>query len=134
MAVPDNKAKKLTLNFPGGYLTATRGLLEAMFDDLEALIPDAEPVTVSVKGHTRTRVIGGVSKTIAPNTYTLQKYPATVAGGPAGGEPIMVNLGEDWWTARLGGSHQAFAAFLSDGKAATNLFWKSEKGTNYGPF
>lgn len=133
----DNKAKKLTLNFPGGSLTATRGLLETMFgEDFAGLTNEPIVSTVSVTGYTRKRVIGGPSTSVAANTYTRSKYPTSVSGGAAGGEAIMINLDGDFWTARLSGSHQDFAAFLAanDGPLTQSIFWKSEKGTSYGPF
>lgn len=133
----DNLSKKLTVNFTGGSLTATRGLLEGMFGTNFAGL-DAEPVvsTVSVTGYTRNRVIGGPSTSVGATTYTRTKYPTSQAGGAAGGEPIMINFAGDFWTARLSGSHQDFAAFLvaNGGPLTESIFWKSEKGTSYGPF
>lgn len=135
--MPDNLAKKLTVNFPGGSLTATRGLLQAMFGaNLGGLTSEGQTQTVSVQGYTRTRVIGGPSTSVAANTYTRTKYPTTNSGGAAGGEAIMIDLEGDKWTARLSGSHQAFAQFLLDnsGPLTQTITWSSEKGTKYGPF
>lgn len=136
MAV-DNKAKKVTVNYPGGSISATRGLLEAMFGtNFSGLGTNGEESTVSVKGHTRRRVIGGPATTIAANTYSRVKFPVGSSSLAAGGEAIMIDLNGDKWTARLSGSHQAFATFLlgNSGPLTTNVFWQSEKGIKYGPF
>lgn len=135
--MPDNLAKKLTVNFPGGSLTATRGLLQVMFGaNLGGLTSEGETQTISVKGYTKKRVIGGPSTNVAANTYTVTKYPTTSSGSAAGGEAIMIDLEGRKWTARLSGSHQAFAQFLLDnsGPLTQTIFWASEKGTKYGPF
>lgn len=124
------------MNFPGGTLTATRGLLEAVWGP--TLTSDAAVATasVSVSGHTRQKLIGGPTKTISANTYTRTKYPVGSASGAAGGEAIMLNVGGKWWTARLSGSHQAFCNFLrgSSFYQSAPLLWKSQRGTSYGPF
>jgi hypothetical protein len=133
----DPQARKVALNFPGGSLTATRGLLEAIYGP--NLTGAGESVTtkaVSVSGHSRTRVIGGPSKNVAGSSYTLKKYPTAVNGGAAGGEAIALLVSGKYWTARLSGSHQAFADFLTGTSFYQNapLFWRSERGTQYGPF
>lgn len=136
MAV-DNLAKKVTVNYDGGSITATRGLLESMFGaDFSGLSTDGEQVTVSVQGHTRRRVIGGPGTSIAATTYTRTKYPVGSSSTAAGGEAILVDFGGGKWTVRLSGSHQDFCAFLlaNSGPLQGNLFWQSEKGTKYGPF
>lgn len=133
----DPQARKIALNFPGGSLTATRGLLEALYGP--NLTGAGEAVTtkqVSVSGHSRTRVIGGPSKNVAGSTYTLKRYPSTVSGGAAGGEAIALLVDGKYWTARLAGSHQNFNDFLTGTSFYQNapLFWRSEKGKPYGPF
>jgi len=133
----DPKARKIALNFPGGTLTASQGLLEAVFGpNLTGAGEAVTTSTVSVSGHSRTRVIGGASKTVGAFNYTRKKYPTAVAGGAAGGEPIALLVGGKYWTARLSGSHQEFADFLSGAEFFLNgaMFWRSEKGTKYGPF
>lgn len=133
----DMKARKVALNFPGGSLTATRGLLEAIWGpNLSGAGSDVTTASVSVSGHSRTRVIGGPAKNVAASTYVRKKYPVAVNGGAAGGEAIALMVGGKYWTARLSGSHQAFADFLMGTTFYQNapLFWRSEKGTQYGPF
>ena len=133
----DPKARKIALNFPGGSLTATRGLLEQIYGtDLTGAGGTSVPSTVSVSGHSRTRVIGGPSTSVAGSNYVRNKFPTTVNGGAAGVEAIALLVGGRYWTARLSGSHQAFASFLQGASFFQNapLFWRSEKGTQYGPF
>lgn len=133
----DPKARKIALNFPGGTLTATRGLLEAIYGpDLTGAGGTSVPSNVSVSGHNRVRVIGGDSTSVAGSNYVRNKFPTSVNGGAAGGEPIALLVGGRYWTARLSGSHTKFAEFLTGASFFQNapLFWRSEKGTQYGPF
>jgi hypothetical protein len=136
----DTDARKLTLNFPGGSVRGPAKLLEVVFGDTK-LDAAMEGITksVSVKAHSRVRVIGGPSKNIAANTYTRTRYPSGQAGGPAGGEPIKVLAAGDWWTLRLTGNHESFNQFLGgmvdpDDAGSGAIWWKSERGTSYGPF
>lgn len=135
MAVDPN-ARKLTVGFPGGALTATKGLLEALFgQDLVQQSSDAT-ITVARRSHTRQRVIGGSSTSVSSSNYTRTKYPKGGKSAASGGEPIRLFVDGDWWTARLSGSHQKFNAFLRSAQWASgaNAIWKSERGTSYGPF
>lgn len=132
----DPKTRKVAMNFTGGTLTASLGLLEAIWGPQLAAPMDPETATVSVSGYTRQRLIGGATKTVSANTYTRKKYPVGSGAGAAGGEAIALQVGGKWWTARLSGSHQAFCDFLrgSSFQMAGPLVWKSERGTSYGPF
>jgi hypothetical protein len=135
MAVDPN-ARKLTIGFSGGSLTATRGLLASLFGpDLVQQATD-ETIQVSVRTHQRFRVIGGEASSVASSNYSRKRYPQGSGSGTAGGEPIRLFVDGDWWTARLSGSHQAFNAFLrtSTWASGENAIWKSERGTPYGPF
>jgi hypothetical protein len=133
----DTQARKIALNFPGGSLSATKGLLEAIFGpNLTGAGGQVETSTVSVSGHSRQRIIGGPSKAVSAFNYVRKKYPAADAGGPAGGEAIALLVNGSWWTARLTGSHQSFCDFLTGASFTMSgaLLWRSEKGTKYGPF
>ncbi len=135
MAV-DPGARKLTIGFPGGSLTATKVLLETLFGpDLVQQSVDAT-INVPVRSHERVRVIGGPSTSVSSSNYSRIRYPQGSSGGQAGGEPIRLFVDGDWWTARLSGSHQDFNGFLRSAQWASgeNCIWKSEKGTPYGPF
>jgi len=132
----DPKAREISIGFPGGSLTATRGLLEALFGTNLVNSSQYGEETVSVQGHSRTRVIGGASTPVAAHSYVAKKYPTGQRGGGSGGESVQFLVGGDWWTARLSGSHQALNDWLSDspGSSTSALQWRSEKGTPYGPF
>jgi hypothetical protein len=133
----DLKAKKVSLNFPGGSLTATTGLLEAMFGpNLTGAGEQATEGTITVSGHSRTRVIGGSSTAVGGYSYTDKKYPTTVSGGASGGKVVMLLVNGKYWTARLSGSLQNFAAFITGASLSSDgaFFFKSERGTTFGPF
>lgn len=133
----DPKARKVALNFAGGSVTAELGLMEAVFgEELTGAAMAPDEGTVSVSGHSRTRVIGGPSTSVASYDYTRKKYPSSQNSGPAGGEPIAILSDGKFWTARLSGSHQSFNTFLSNvGEAGGGpIIWRSEKGKAYGPF
>lgn len=135
MAV-DPQARKLSIGFPGGSLTATRGLIEALFGEELADPGTPSSATVDVDPHSRVRVIGGPATAVAGHTYTLKKYPSGQFNGGSGGEVIRFVLDDADWSARLSGSHQDFNDWLSTkpGSVPTSIFWKSEKGKPYGPF
>lgn len=132
MAV-DKKARLFSLTWDGGYLTATVGLLEALYGaDFMDKVGAGKAKTIAVKGHSRTRVIGGPSTAVAGYSYGVIKYPRKVAGGAAGGQPIKIELDGSWWTARLGGSVQDFKAFLAGtGASAVTFQFMTEKGGLY---
>lgn len=129
----DPKARKFSLTWNGGYLTATVGLLEAIYGkDFAAKVGAGSAKTISVKGHSRQRKIGGATKAVASYTFNIIDYPRRVNGGAAGGQPIRIEYGGSWWTARLGGSVQDFKAFLSGtGKPSTPFQFLTEKGGLY---
>lgn len=133
------KARIYTVNFPGGgALTATRGLLDNLFagNILTVGSCNAPSQNVSVKAHTRTRVIGQASTPVAGYSYTEKSYPTTPKKARSGGEEIQIRVKGEWWRARLSGSHQDFMAWLcanSTSLAVDEFYWKSQHGTNYGP-
>ena len=56
----DPDAQSVTINYPGGSLRMALGNAKSLFGENNPnLSPDGEQNTVSVKSHTRTRVIGG---------------------------------------------------------------------------
>lgn len=132
----DPKARKVSIGYAGGSISASRGLLEAMFGEELVQVNTGTPVAVSRDSHSRTRVIGGPSTAVAGANFSIGQYPASRSNGGSGGEPILVNLDGNWWTLRLSGSHQALAAFMSNATWASGktLMFKSEKGSTYGPF
>lgn len=127
----DPKARKFSLAWDGGYLTATQYLLEALYGtDFMEKVGGGPAKTIAVKSHTRQRVIGGPSKAISGYSYNVIKYARRVSSQAAGGQEIQIELGGDWWTARLGGSVQDFKAWLGGkGKPSQAFQFRTEKGS-----
>lgn len=129
----DPKARKFSLSWNGGYLTASVGLLEALYGpDFAEKVGAGKAKTISVKGHSRQRMIGGPAKAVASYTFNVIDYPRRVNGGAAGGQPIRIEYNGAWWTARLGGSVQDFKAFLAGpGKPLAAFQFLTEHGGLY---
>lgn len=129
----DPKARKFTLAWDGGYLTATEYLLTALYGkDFMDKVGGGPAVTIAVKNHTRQRVIGGPSKSVSGYSYNVVKYARRVSSQAAGGQAIQIEIGGDWWTARLGGSVQDFKQWLGGkGKPGEAFQFVSEKGSLY---
>lgn len=132
----DPKARKLTIPYPGGSVTATRGLLEAMFGEALVNVAAGTPKTVSRRGHSRVRVIGGDSTGVGGSNYQIGKYPTARFNGGSGGHPVKVNLNGELWTIRVTGSLSKFADWAAGANwvTGTGVAFISEKGTAYGPF
>ena len=132
----DPEAKKVSINFDGGTVVMTFGMVKSLFTDTnEYLKPEGKDVDVSVKGHTRTRVIGGGSTPVAAYNYTYKSWPRLPGSTSSGGQAILMRWdGSDgWWTARLHGSAADFGSFLA-AKSPLAVAFKTERGTKYGPF
>lgn len=132
MAV-DTKARQFSLTWDGGYLTTTQGLLEFLYgNDFMDKVGAGSAQTIAVKGHTRTRVIGGTAKTVAGYSYSMIKYPHRRKSVAAGGQPIKIFADGAWWTGRLGGSVQDFKAYLAGvGKPDKTFTFITERGGEY---
>ena len=132
----DPEAKKVSINFDGGTVVMTYGMAKSLFaDTTEYQTPTAEDVSVSVKGHNRTRVIGGAATPVAAFNYTYKSWPRLSGGTASGGEAIQLRweTSDGWWTARLHGSAAAFGTFLA-ANSPLGVSFKTERGTKYGPF
>jgi hypothetical protein len=132
----DPKARQITLTYAGGYIEMTRGLAEAVFGaDNPALEVTPIDLTVAVKSHTRTRVIGGPSTTVGAYQYTYKKFPTSSNDPASGGREVFVDIGDgEKWSARVGGSFADAATFFKDNAQAAQVFFQSLAGTKYGPF
>jgi len=132
----DPKARRISLGFDGGSLTASRGLLEALFGVDLVQQNEVATITVSRKTHSRFRVIGGNSTSVQATSYTRKRYGQAGSDAASGGEANPPLYEGEWWTARLSGSHQKFNAWLKGSTWASGktAYWRSEKGTKYGPF
>lgn len=128
--------RNYTISFPGGSLTATKDVLTSMFE--KSNLPDTcspETKEVSRKGYNWTRFPGDPDvRIVAPTSYTLKNYSNGGNSRAAAGEPIKILINNDFWTARLVGSHQAFMDYLCENKDALVdgfTYWQSQKGSPY---
>jgi len=138
--VPNEVAPDLyrnyTISFPGGSLTASKDVLTSMFEK-ENLPDTCSPETkeVSRKGSTWTRYRGDADQRIVqPTTYTLKNYSNGGNSRAAAGEPIKILINNDFWTARLQGSHQDFMDYLCANRSSLVdgfTYWQSQKGSPY---
>ena len=132
----DTDAQSVTINYTGGSLRMAMGNAKSLFgEDNPNLRPSGEQKTVSVKSHTRTRLIGGASTPVEATSYTYTQWPVSGSGNAAGGEAIQMRWtgSEGWWTARMTGSAWELGTFLNIA-AANDVEFKTENGTPYGPF
>ena len=132
----DPKARSLTVNFTGGSLTMPVGTLESLFGvDAEILTPIPETETVTVKSHSRVRVIGSPASNVTGYSYQNIQWPTSQANNAAAGEAVLLAWegSEGDWTGRVTGALSAFGVFLSANSTKTVVF-RSERGTKYGPF
>jgi len=132
----DPDAREISINYAGGSLVMTIGNAKSLFgDDSELLRPEGKTESVSVSGHSRTRVIGGASTNVAAYTYTYTQWPVGSSSLAAGGEAIsMAWEGSDgYWIARMKGSASDLGTFLNTTSPKPVTF-KTQRGTPYGPF
>ena len=124
-----------TLSFPGGSIKATKDVLASMFE--RENLPDTcnpEEVEISRKQSTWTAYPGAPSRLVNATTYVKKNYSNGGTSRAAGGEPIKILINNDWWTARLTGSHQSFMDYLCENRSALRdgfTVWKSNAGKEY---
>ena len=132
----DPKARSLTVNYAGGSLSMSIGTLESLFGtDAEILNPVPETETVTVKSHSRTRVIGQPASNVTGYSYENIQWPTSQANNAAAGEACLFawDGSEGNWTGRVTGALSALGVFLAANSTKTVVF-RSERGTKYGPF
>ena len=132
----DFNARRITINYEGGSFEMALGNIKGLFT--ESLVTEAtqgKTVTVSVKSHTRQRVIGGPSTNVAANSYTYKQFPSSTNALAAGGEEVYVwwDGSEGKWVSRVSGPLWLFAEYLSSA-AEVNCFFRAAGGKTYGPF
>jgi len=132
----DPKSRDLTLNYAGGSLTMSRGALESLFgDDANVLTPVPEVKEVTVKSHSRTRIIGQPASNVTGFSYELTQWPTSQANNAAAGDVALLSWdGSDGvWSGRVTGSMSALGIFLVATSTKAVVF-RTESGTKYGPF
>ena len=126
----------MTINYEGGSIEMAVGnVLSLWSDQTLSDVTAGKQVSVTVKGHTRTRVIGGPSTTVAATTYDYTQFPSSGNSQAAGGEEVMISWeGSDgWWTSRVNGPVWKLGEYLN--KTSPNAtFFKIKGGRTYGPF
>ena len=125
-----------TLNYVGGSLTGSRGLMASIFASANFLSTCTSlAIERSRKSYTRTSFIGDSPTVVNQSNWTEIKYPSQTKSLAAGGEAIMIKVDGEWWTARLSGTHSAFMDFLCSSREDLRgtISWRSERGTVYGP-
>ena len=132
----DSDSKNITLNYGSGSITMSRGNAKDIFGEEFAGIDSGPTETnVSVKSHSRTRVIGGASTSISGYSYTYQQWPTSLASNAAAGTVILM----EWegsngpFTARVTGSMADAATYFAANVSKT-LAFRTQRGTKYGPF
>ena len=132
----DPDGKDLTVNYPGGSLTMTVGALKNLFGaDAPIITPVPDVKTVTVKSHSRVRVIGEPASNVSGFTYEFTQWPTSQANNAASGDVVLLSWeGSDGqWTGRVTGALSALGIFLVANSPKPVVF-RSERGTKYGPF
>lgn len=104
-------------------------------EDTNIIGAAGEPMTVSVKGHTRKRVIGGGTTTVEPYTYEYIQWPTNGRSNAAGGTPVMMSWtgSEGEWGARVSGPLWRLGTFLQS-TSPKSVWFYAKGGKGYGPF
>ena len=132
----DMDARRITLNYQDGSVEMSIGNAKDIFgEDFSGLDPGPVPTSVSVKSHSRTRVIGGSTKSISAYTYNYLQWPTSDASNASAGMVIeMTWEGSDGpFTGRVSGSMANAASFFAANVKKT-LAFRTQRGTEYGPF
>lgn len=118
-----------------GAMTARVGLFKAVFKDGADLVAGCNKTdnTVSVKNHTRTRVIGGDAKTISAHTYTTETFPRKNVSFGKGGEEYRILIDGKWWGFRISGKQSTFHSFMCSSKESLliDVHYKTQSGSSY---
>ena len=131
------KKRKIFLNYEGGSLRCSLGLLMAIFKEGE--LPSAcTAILKEIPSYTyqRTAEIGGVAKEVTVNGYTRKYYPSTPANQASGGTKINLSADGKYWTGWVSGTITSFVDYLCTNLDNLNgpLIFKTDVGANYGPY
>lgn len=114
----------------------TLGALKSLFGpDFEGLESQGVDKSVTVKTHTRTRVIGGPATNVSGFSYTYTQWPTSQANNADAGRIILADWegSEGEWTGRVTGSFADLGVYL-DANSPKPVKFRSERGTKYGTF
>lgn len=114
----------------------TIGAMKSLLgDNYDSLVSQPEDKDVEVPEHDRVRVIGGATTRVKLTNYTYKQWPTSESGLADGGSVVLVSWqgSEGEWTARVTGSFYNLGTFLQT-SATGPSFFRSERGTKYGPF
>lgn len=134
MAV-DTDAQDITVNYEGGSITMAIGNAKQVFGSgSPSLNPNPPTESVSVKSHSRTRVIGGPSTNVTGYSYEIKQWPRSTSSNAKGGAVVLIRFtdSDGWFTTRVTGSMAALMDFMKDAQNVTVEF-KTQRGTKYGP-
>ena len=96
--------------------------------DADILTPVPETETVTVKSHSRVRVIGQPASNVTGYSYENIQWPTSQANNAAAGEAVLFSWdGSDGnWTGRVTGALSALGVFLAANSTKTVVF-RSER-------
>lgn len=132
----DLDARETTINYDGGSLTMTVGNFKSLFgEDTNIIGADGQPATVSVKGHSRVRVIGSAATNVAAHTREYIQWPTNDRSNAAGGQPVVMRwTGSDGdWQGRVSGPLWKLGTFLQT-TSPKSVWFHVKGGKGYGPF
>jgi hypothetical protein len=114
---------------------AASGVIDALFGDgLKDVLGQTALPTFNRKEFKIRRVIGGPQSSVKAAVVTRNPFRKSYGGAARGGEPVLVKIGEDWFTVDIGMSHRNFCNLLiTAAKTGTQTYWQSQKGSDYGP-
>ena len=132
----DPDAKGLTVNYDGGSLTMSIGAFKSLFGfDYQLIVPEPETKTVTVKAHSRTRIIGEPATNVAGYSYEFTQWPTSNANGAAAGDVVLLEWSgsEGEWTGRVTGALASLGTWL-EATSGNIVSFRSQRGTKYGPY
>tara|TARA_B100000519_G_C14230640_1_gene432228 strand:- start:842 stop:1267 length:426 start_codon:yes stop_codon:yes gene_type:complete len=132
----DTDAQSITINYEGGSMTLPIGNAKSLFGaDYDDLVGETLQISIPVASHSRTRIIGEPSSSVAAHNRNYTLWPTSQANNAASGKAVyMAWEGSDGsWTVRVTGAMAALGDFLLKSSPKIVTF-RTTRGTKYGPF
>ena len=114
----------------------SRGNAKDIFgEDFAGLSPQPVTKNVEVKAHTRTKTIGGATKSIDRYSYEFKSWPRSSSSNASAGTVILMEWdgSEGEFTGRVTGAIWKACDYLSTNVKKV-LGFRTQRGTEYGPF